>query len=388
MKDTNHDIEHLWSKEAYCYWNGRRWCIDRDEEIPRIIVPLDRLVEDIASSKRDEFSIGKDRHGGLVVKLSPLAKRLLACAKSLDTSIVRQYLPRHKFSPYFELWESQRDAIFELGLGIPSPSAIPGVNAWVAFIRTQARSSPFQDVVKKQEKAALKNAKSTHQYLHDLFRRYSRLLVIRVDLGYRNDPLEVGYNWAPPPDKQVQENIDEQIRFVQREVDHRVGYILKIEYGAAKGHHCHLMVLLDGHKAREDITWGKAIGEHWEKITTMDGRSSGTYWNCNADKGYYARRGLLGIGLINYDDILGRKNLMRTAMYLAKADYYARFVSPDIHRIFRKGFFKEEPSGRGRPRKHPNVGRPTESKSTGQSDATSMAIEVIRRGHPRTNFIS
>lgn len=379
MKDKRHEIEQLWSREAYCHWTGRRWLIDRTEEIPRIIVPLDCLVEDIASSKEDQFSIRKGRHGGLVVHASPLGKRILDCAKYLDTNLVRQCLPRHSFSPYFELWESQREAIFELALGTPSPSAISWLNAWLASMRTHARFSPFHDVMKKRERAALKNALSTREFVHDVRRCHSRLLAVRVDAGYCNDPMDVGGNWVPPPDAQVKEHLSAQIRFFQRQVEPLVGYIWKVEYGAAKGHHCHFMLLLDGHKAREGITWGNVVGNHWLEVTSR----LGSYWNCNADMATYLRRGLLGIGLINYDDLDGQRNLMRTAMYLAKVDYYARFESPEFARTFGKSEAKGEPSGRGRPRKYASEVEQSQKEQTGPRDTTSMAIDAIRRGSLR-----
>lgn len=379
MKDKPHEIEQIWSREALCHWTGRRWLIDRTEEIPRIIVPLDCLVEDIAASKGDQFSTRKGRHGGDLVHASPLGKRILDCAKYLDVDLVRQCLPRHRFSPYFELWESQRDPVRELALATPHPSLVPNVNAWLAYVRTYAKSSPFHELVARQERAARKNAESTKAFLHNHFRHTARILAVRTDFGYRNDPFDVGYNWVPPPDVQVKEHLSQQIRFIQRDVDAVLGYIWKIEHGAAKGHHCHFLVLFDGHKVREGITWGNILGDNWLEVT----KGIGTYWNCNTDMESYARRGLLGIGLIDYDDLDGRRNLMRTAMYLAKVDYYARFVSPEIARTFGKSVLKGEPSRRGRPRKYAGEVEQPQEEQTAPRDATSMAIDAIRRGSLR-----
>lgn len=381
MRDKNHQFEQLWSREAFGHWTGRRWLIDRSEEVPRIVVPLDCLVEDIASSKGDQFSIRKGRHGGLIVSSSPLGKRILDCARRLDIDLVRRCLPRHRFSPFFELWESQRNPVFELGLGPPSPSMVPGMNAWLAFIRTQARCSPFHDAVRKQERAALKNAVGTRKYLQSLWRHHSRLLVVRVDVGYRNDPEEFGNSWAPQPDAQVKEHLAKQIRFMQRGVKPLIGYVWKIEYGAARGHHCHLMALLDGHLAREGITWGDAIGKNWLEVT----QGIGSAWNCNKDAEYYARRGLLGIGQINYDDLDAQRNLMRTAMYLAKSDYYARFASPDIARTFGKGELKGEPSGRGRPRKYSDASETARSQPAAPPTPSQIVAEIIKRGQQQTD---
>ena len=343
------DIEEQWLRHNASHWTGRNFMYSHDGDIPAMIVSLDRLVHDIASSRGDQFKVVANNRGVSRVKPTELGRRIIESAKKFHPEMARQSLPRHKFSPYFELWERYPDEVQELALiGAPSLGLASNVNRWVDAVRAQALDSSFREHVLRQERAARKNWDSFRRYLEALFHRYSRLLVVRVDLGYRNDPVDFGYNWIPPSDAEVKASLVQMVKFIRRKLPSLIGYAWKIEFGARKGHHCHLMLIFNGHVSREGITMGRLAGEQWETITG----GWGSYWNCNANMEDYIRRGLLGIGLINYYDKELRTGLMRTAKYLAKVDYYAKYVSQEIARTFGKGVIKGDPSTRGRPREY------------------------------------
>lgn len=179
-----------------------------------------------------------------------------------------------------------------------------------------------------------------------MFDNYAKLLFVRVDVGYRHEIPDIDVS-DPVTDEEATAHLEKIINFIQTEVPAQVGYVWKREYGAFKGLHNHLLLILNGHQSREGITWGKAVGEQWKKIVG----DLGVYWNCNANVEEYLRRGRLGIGLINYSDESLRAGLDYAAMYLVKADYYARFHSPSIKRTFGKGLARPKKERRGRRRK-------------------------------------
>lgn len=126
-----------------------------------------------------------------------------------------------------------------------------------------------------------------------------------------------------------------------------MGYAWKLEYGSEKrGFHCHLLLLLDGAKVRQDVTLARMLGEHWQQVIT---RGIGFYYNCNADKARYRK---CGIGLIRHDDAEGMEGLQEAVKYLTKIDRCIQIFKLSSARIFGRSQMPapKDPSAGGRPR--------------------------------------
>lgn len=347
MKPNEKKLLKEWSAQAGLSFNGTRFIIDHDEQIPKIIVNLDRLVTDLANTRKQLFEVKATRKGSKLHAVSELGRRVLECVHGLQVGLVRQYLTRHRFSPYFELWEEYarelEQAVWYASRGL----GVEGLNRCIEAIRVKARDSSFRAVVRNQQRAARKNWEGLQAFIQRIFRKDSRLLVVRVDLGYRSDPVEFGFNWQKPEDSKVKEDLKQILRFIKK-LPHRLGHVWKVEYGASRGQHVHCLIFFDGHLLQQGFPIAKLIGEKWEAIT-----GNGSYWNCHGSEALFKRRGQLGIGLIDYSNKEARENLMNVALYVAKADYYARFMSPEIGRTFGKSLVKVPASSRrGRPRKY------------------------------------
>ena len=169
----------------------------------------------------------------------------------------------------------------------------------------------------KQEKS---NSKVLEVDLRKLFRRYSRLLFVRVDLGYLKDTMHlVDIEDLHRHLKNLRELIGNKKTCFEGLVDHAIA----IEQGHEHGYHCHVLLIYNGAKRWKDTYLGQAVGEKWESIT--DGL--GSYYNCNhpANKRAYERSGTLGIGMISRHDEQAVENAIRTALYLTdpgKTDRY------------------------------------------------------------------
>lgn len=348
MRKKKPSIEGEWINEKRFFWTGQHHRIDHDVQIPKIVLGIDGLMEDITNAKGRQFYMGKGPRGHTIIRMKKVAEALANRASGLNPHIVRRYATRHKFSPFFEAWERVWYEATTLTEVARRHDSLDALNAWFDKLRAELQGSQFRKAVRNQRRVAQKNADGLRAHINQLFRNDSRLMVMRVDFGYRHEPEFDAVKWVPPSDKSVKADFERLKRFIKAEIPHWRSVIWKVEFGAVKGHHIHVMVICDGHEVREGISWAKVIGEKWEEIT----RGAGSYWNCNAHQALFEKMGRRGIGLIDYTDQARRDDLMRVAMYLAKADSYARFESPDIGRTFGKSVCKPKSAKKGRPRKY------------------------------------
>lgn len=280
--------------------------------------------------------------------------------------VIKHYFPLSRFSPYvticFSAGNPYRDNIAD------QLDTNEEKQELLEKLRQALRSDSFRKTIERKKKAISKNKQSLLKYIKALFEYRSRLLVVRLDLGYSNySKLERLYKFrphhtskktklAPMPTPQKNNKIFGEIARQHRDTlikqlstkfkKDLVGYVWKLEYGKDKGLHYHMIFFLDGSTCREDITIAKAIGELWKTEIT---HSEGVYWNLNADKKRFEINNRVATGMIHYKDITMRNNLVRMATYLIKPDYFVRTVLPDGARTFGKGGLPAK-TKTGRPR--------------------------------------
>lgn len=159
-----------------------------------------------------------------------------------------------------------------------------------------------------------------------LLDRYSRTVVVRVDLHYRavvRTRLRIEH---------VFEDMDRFIRARERNpiFKHETGYICSVEQGEDKGFHIHAAFFFNGAEVRSDYKKARDIGELWEQIT----RGHGYYYSCNEDKAKYGDE--VGIGVILRRDIQAPQKVIKAMSYLAKDSQHLR-MRPTGARAFRAG---------------------------------------------------
>lgn len=219
------------------------------------------------------------------------------------------------------------------------------LNQFLVDFRAVVRTPQYRKAQVKFERASVKNTRSAHRYVVRLFERYSRLLVVRVDLSYGEHAKR---------SVTVQQACDDRERLFRnakanRLFQHLVGYIWKCEFGNKKRYHYHIFFFFDGAQVRQDVTLAALIGEYWKQHIT-DGR--GCYHNCNAHKEQYTE---LGIGMVSWNDSRMQQGLLRGIRYLTKADEWIRLALPEHGRSFGKGELPPLPeTPRGRPRQPVN----------------------------------
>ena len=191
-------------------------------------------------------------------------------------------------------------------------------------------------------KTVNKRLESRTKYMDELQDKYSKLCVVRVDLGYKK-----------PYNEDIM--LDDGKKHFNKMLNNRrgkpsvfkdqVGYMCLREYTEDKGVHFHTAFFFDGSKVHKDAYKGDQIGEYWGKLT--DGK--GSYFNCNREEYKYK-----GIGMLHHSDTEKRKILdEHVTSYLCKDDE-KQDITPvkknSKDRAFVRGVIPKAKSKAGRPR--------------------------------------
>lgn len=247
------------------------------------------------------------------------------------------------------------------------------LNDRVASLRKDLQSPYTAVSVDNHNRAYRSNLASLSGYVSDLFKRYSRLLVVRLDFGYKQglslNPLmaqcqavvssrpEYGVSFPPAHSSlipfvgiyQIRQHRNALLNFIRRAYgDNFCGFAWKLEYGARKGYHFHVVLFFNGAKLCRDVAIGALIGNHWNNVITA---GQGNYYNCNAN-GHRYRHPCIGSQSWNTPGL--QEGLDYLCAYLMKPDFYARLELGASQRTFGKGGsplngWADQPR-RGRPR--------------------------------------
>ena len=198
-------------------------------------------------------------------------------------------------------------------------------------------SEDFEKDYKMIEKQKDENKIEVQEYCRSILNKCSRILVVRVDLGYLQEyssriRVEDIYN-----------DLDILLNRIQNKdgiFKHVIGYMWGVEQGGkSKGFHCHLAIIYDNaYRAGGAAYWGDEIIELWRDIT----RDFGQGYNCwNRERLAKLRReNKLGIGVIYRRDSTQVTNFIEAMQYIA--DHHKRTlqylrVKPKGRRVFGKG---------------------------------------------------
>jgi hypothetical protein len=255
-------------------------------------------------------------------------------------------------------------------------------NEFVKLVRWKTRRKNFRRRLGVRRFGAQENFRRGKALIEALFRRYARINVVRIDLGYLRD--------HRPALEQAKEDMALFLNNSRRNsIFHSVvGTIWHLEWGVETGYHRHVMLFLDGSKTRQDGYVAQQMGEYWVGPIT---KGRGRFHNCNADKNLYKR---LGIGMIGHDDEEKRDVLVNVVLrYLTKVDELVRPRVPKGTKTFATSHMPEPHPGAGRPRMMPQAPpfdlpeTSAEMPATASRDACSQPHggRYLQRAHDRNN---
>lgn len=198
-----------------------------------------------------------------------------------------------------------------------------------------------------------RNSHSLCQYMN-YYLEYARVLIVRVDIKIK---LEFAHLVSV---ETFQGFMNQLMRGIQRdrEIERQRkagkiadkdkgcfedlrGYAWAIEQGVENGGlHCHLLLIYNGDKRKQDWFLAEAVGKRWVEITEC----LGCYHSCNTteNKRGYKRQGTLGIGMIRNDNPLEVKNAINAALYLTRPEKYEqrlKALTPNM-RTFGHGTYR------------------------------------------------
>jgi hypothetical protein len=165
--------------------------IGRQYGDPLTLHGIENFVKQAARSTVAPFQIARNSKGEMFARLqTPLAHefKVLGAYKAL-------YRPDFEYSPHVWLFFQgcKKFQLLEYPLlGRPGlPDSVRGkieaeiFNDLVAWIKAEAATKAFKNKVYSRTYNAVRNYRETKFYIDRLFERHSRLLVCRIDLGYK-----------------------------------------------------------------------------------------------------------------------------------------------------------------------------------------------------------
>ncbi len=342
---------------------------------------IHQFVERVLATEQPGFLITFDRQDRRIIKALPLAwyyRRIGSYSSRIpDTGAIGRYIGLfHECCIEMELAYN--------GFSNPGNKHRPGMtgaelyNAFLDLIRKKASEiKKYIDAkayVSNYDRRMFERLKS---YIDGLFLIYSKLLVVRLDLEYREEFAD--YVTLA----QAKEHIGRFIshRRWSKLFEHCVGFVIARERGEnGTGFHFHCILFFDGQKQSRDLYLASAIGQkYWEGyITRISGEgesliTQGRYFSCNGKKGEYRYE---GIGMITHSDEVKRANLLYNLLYLTKNDQGLGSDAPSKTRTLTRSLLPRVKENRtGPPRKILLRGkRVTQPKQITSSDTRSIKI--------------
>lgn len=296
-------------------------------------ISIERLVQSIERTDKPAFEIIQTQAGYARAQRTRISKYFDSMQQMVDL-----FDDLHPYV-YSEHLQAFWDACQDIGLE-RSPTGVNclnehktayldfylSMNVLVARIRQLICSKRYKRKADDRRYEATRKQATLSEYVSQVLDRYSRTVVVRVDLHYRaiaRPRLRIEH---------VFNDLDKLIRARERNpiFEYEIGYICSVEHGEDKGFHIHTAFFFNGAEVRSDFTKARKVGELWEQIT----RGQGYFFSCNDDKDRYGDE--LGIGVINRSDSEACRKSIKALGYLIKDNQYLR-MKPAGARTYRTG---------------------------------------------------
>ena len=304
---------------------------------------LERFVQDTLSTHENPFSTYLHACNGVQYTNTALAKNFMLMPDFLN--VVNMLSPKYFYSEYINVFIDCCQSMgllsqpiswfdpYETNTGLGGITTAELFNRLINNIRNEWKANHHQARLTNRKKEANKRYIEYCNYADALFDDCRSLLVLRVDLYYKKQCL------GNMTESNITSDFDHLLNNTRSNsiFNDMKGYIAKLEYGADKDQHWHVIFFFDGRKVPKNnhIFLAESIGEYWVSTIT-NGR--GDYWNVNDNIIQYERLGRRGIGFIKAEETALRNNLKNYVIkYLCKTD---QFIKPKVGlntRLYRRG---------------------------------------------------
>lgn len=241
---------------------------------------------------------------------------------------------------FFDCWADTTFCISEIKNNRFAAEQAMKFNELVAYIRKCYAIPEYKKLIELRIEQTERQKIAYKAYVSDLFIKYSKLLTLRIDLGYYSGASSI---------EQLQTDRDQFFQHRRSNVlfDHMVGYIWVMEYGQGRGAHLHLILFFNGQKVEKDSYYAMEICDYWKRIVGSLGWAN----TSNLDKKKLQRDGICGIGLIDHRDEDMIRNLHNVIDYLFKLEQHLPYRPSKNFRTMGRGAWPEKvetPIGRPR----------------------------------------
>jgi hypothetical protein len=263
--------------------------------------------------------------------------------------------PYGQFNPYVELFLSMM-VIKEYEIPID----------FIIGLYKELKSDDFKNKLIQQGKYDSGKRKKNEKYINGLFNHCGSLLVIRMDLNYKDDYIKSEFEKGVKYEgfKKYNDYLRVKSKVIKLDVknliyilkngykDNLTGYMLKLKYSPQKKFYLKLILFFDGraYGNEDENTIAKKVGDLWKEEIT---KGEGTYYNYNA---YKESRFIYGIGLKHRKDEKEVMAVIKAAMELIKPDYFVRSMLFDRkQKTFQRGQIPETRKKETKPRKNNEI---------------------------------
>ncbi|VVP58721.1 hypothetical protein PS870_05920 [Pseudomonas fluorescens] len=309
-----------------------------------ITLQIERLVLSIERHDTPAFRLQVTRSGLERIERTQLSRYFKYIRQMLN--LFQEDFP-YQYSEHLRaFWEACQDIGLERSARGPmclneSATAYLGhhrsMNMLVERIRELTGEQWYRRPKGDRRQQAKENAVRVCDYTDALISRYSRTLIIRVNLYYyQTVQLRLRV-------ERVFEDLDRLTAELERNpiFNHLLGYICAVEQGDDRGYHIHAAYFFNGNEVWADVYKAQQIGDLWARIA----QGQGYFDSCNHDKEEkYGKKGRdkveeqreLGIGMIFQNDQEIRPHIHYAMCYLVKDAQQVR-LKPLRARCLRMG---------------------------------------------------
>jgi len=268
------------------------------------------------------------------------------------------YTSECTFSPlitfFFEQYRKHPIKDYFTSLDAHDEFSVELFNDFVTTMRKNSVVARLKKKVSDWERKSNKNMERLDEFESELFERYARLMVIRLDFNYHKatfTPEEVERQLAEAMKRKERDQasyssgedistpqvVEGRIALEEVQKDrvhlfanmkckpslfkHLAGYVWRIEFTREAGYHMHVLFFFDGSQVQKHEHLAQEIGYYWQDVIT-EGRSY--FENCNTKKSRYGDDWALG--KIDHWDNVKRGNLRKTMKYFCKTNQLVQVI--------------------------------------------------------------
>jgi hypothetical protein len=199
------------------------------------------------------------------------------------------------------------------------------MNLLIDRIRELSRLDTYRRRSADRRYQAKRQAEDVQAFVQKVMDRYSKTLVLRLNLYYRE---------AARQRLTVEQAFGDMNRLARARrnhpiFEHLVGSIIRVEQGQDQGFHLHVAFFFNGSEVFRQFCIAERIGELWYEITQNRG-----YWH-NSGLEFKGDEALRGTGMFHRSDIKGRQAVANLMTYLVKDKQQYLRVKPVGARAYR-----------------------------------------------------